>query len=250
VLDAREALKDNRVPSRAGNRLFELSGGILYCGGCGKKMQYYNTRAGKQKKLNHYYRCPTVASYGRAACPAKKVLVRAEPLEARVWEMVSAAGADAAREELLWNPFAPKVEQLSRAAWDHSSRERLTERLEKLTAKRVRVLDQQSEGLISMDELKSALAGIEGERTAVQDELSKLDNAEDARVRLLSNYDAFRERSRSGFFEDFMMSPEKRHNTYRDMGLRVELDDDGNPVISGNSIICLVKRVRSAGSGP
>jgi hypothetical protein len=29
------------------------------------------------------------------------------------------------------------------------------------------------------------------------------------------------------------MTPEQRHSTYRDMGLHVELDDDGNPVISG-----------------
>ena len=30
-----------------------------------------------------------------------------------------------------------------------------------------------------------------------------------------------------------MTTSETRHSTYRDMGLRVELDDDGNPVISG-----------------
>jgi hypothetical protein len=100
-------------------------------------------------------------------------------------------------------------------------------------AARARVLDQQSEGLITMDELKSALAGIEEERTTIQGELSALDNAEVTWNQLLSMRDVLLERSRSGFFEAAMITPEQRHNTYRDMGLRVELDDEGNPIISG-----------------
>jgi hypothetical protein len=35
---AREAVKDNRVPSSAGHRFWELSGGIFCCGGCGRRM--------------------------------------------------------------------------------------------------------------------------------------------------------------------------------------------------------------------
>jgi hypothetical protein len=111
VVAAREAIKDNRVPSCAGDRFIELSGSILYCGGCGKPMVAYNTYAGRQKKhLYHYYRCRTVASYGRAACPAKKVLVRAEPLEDRVWQMVSDVRADTAWEKVLRLTFEPKVD--------------------------------------------------------------------------------------------------------------------------------------------
>jgi hypothetical protein len=231
---AREAIKDNRVPSRAGDRFFELSGGILYCGGCGKPMMAYNTYAGRrEKRLYHYYRCPTVASNGRAACPAKKAVFRAEPLEARVWQMVSDVRKDTAWEKLLRDTFEPKVDFYRLATSDLLSRVRLTERLEKLTAKRARVLDQQSEGLITMDELKSALAAIEEERTALQDELSALDNAEVTYSQLLNKLDDLLERSRSGFFESVIMTPEQRHSTYRDMGLHVELDDDGNPVISG-----------------
>jgi site-specific DNA recombinase len=35
---AREAIRDNRVPSSAGHRFWELSGGILRFGGCGNGM--------------------------------------------------------------------------------------------------------------------------------------------------------------------------------------------------------------------
>jgi hypothetical protein len=35
---AREAIRENRRPSSAGRRFWELSGGILRCGGCGCAM--------------------------------------------------------------------------------------------------------------------------------------------------------------------------------------------------------------------
>src|SRR3712207_7410457 len=35
---AREAVKDNRRPSRAGNRFWQLSGGLLRCGACDRSM--------------------------------------------------------------------------------------------------------------------------------------------------------------------------------------------------------------------
>ena len=35
---ARNAVKDNRAPSPAGRRIFDLSGGVLYCAACGRRM--------------------------------------------------------------------------------------------------------------------------------------------------------------------------------------------------------------------
>ncbi|HVF01223.1 MAG TPA: recombinase family protein [Rubrobacteraceae bacterium] len=56
---AREAIKDNRRPSSTGRRFWELSGGILYCGGCGRSMATTAIRrkGGSSDSFHYYYRC-------------------------------------------------------------------------------------------------------------------------------------------------------------------------------------------------
>jgi hypothetical protein len=85
---AREAIKDNSVPSSAGRRFWELSGSICYCGGCGNRMMSYTTRAGRARKLYHYYRCRTRQQHGKDAC-AQKTNYHAHEVEGPVWEFVS-----------------------------------------------------------------------------------------------------------------------------------------------------------------
>jgi hypothetical protein len=53
---ARKRIKDNRAPSSAGHRFWELSGGIFCCGGCGRRM-FTNTV--NPARGHHYYRCPS-----------------------------------------------------------------------------------------------------------------------------------------------------------------------------------------------
>jgi len=57
---AREAIKGNRVPSRAGERFWELSGGVGRCAECGRRLRTIHRR--KQRKSGPrsygYYRCP------------------------------------------------------------------------------------------------------------------------------------------------------------------------------------------------
>jgi len=51
---AREAIRENRRPSSAGRRFWELSGGILRCGGCGYAMMTNSISSYGKKRLNHY----------------------------------------------------------------------------------------------------------------------------------------------------------------------------------------------------
>ncbi|MCA1717395.1 MAG: recombinase family protein, partial [Actinobacteria bacterium] len=53
---ARLAIKDNRPTSRAGDRFWELSGGVFYCGGCERRMSANRVLQPKTKKPAHYYR--------------------------------------------------------------------------------------------------------------------------------------------------------------------------------------------------
>ena len=46
---AREAIKDNRAPSSAGHRHWQLAGHILYCGVCGRSMTPRTTRGGSNR---------------------------------------------------------------------------------------------------------------------------------------------------------------------------------------------------------
>jgi hypothetical protein len=68
---AREAIKENRRPSSAGHRFWELSGGILRCGGCGYAMMTNSISSHGSKRFNHYYRCPKRLR-DREACPQPK----------------------------------------------------------------------------------------------------------------------------------------------------------------------------------
>jgi hypothetical protein len=56
VVDAaREAIKDNRRSYSAGSRVWELSGGVLYCGGCGCRMTTSRQRRNSDSAYYYYY---------------------------------------------------------------------------------------------------------------------------------------------------------------------------------------------------
>src|SRR5215217_4605619 len=87
---ARETIRNNKKPSSAGRRYWELSGGVFLCGGCGSRMlaeTAWASRASAAKKY-FYYKCPKYRRGGLEACP-NKTDYRAEKVEPLVWEYVS-----------------------------------------------------------------------------------------------------------------------------------------------------------------
>lgn len=84
---ARAAIKDNRAPSNAGRRFWELSGGFIRCGLCGRVMNAHTT-ANPGKPTYFYYTCRTRYKNGMEACGNKKYQA-AITVESRVWEAVS-----------------------------------------------------------------------------------------------------------------------------------------------------------------
>ena len=68
---AREAVKENRKLSYSGERFWELSGGVMYCHCCGRRMAKHTasyTRKSGEKARRHYYRCPLAVRH-RDMCP-------------------------------------------------------------------------------------------------------------------------------------------------------------------------------------
>jgi Recombinase zinc beta ribbon domain len=97
---ARRAVANNRRPSGAGDRFWELSGGVLFCGGCGRRMSPdRRSNAKGSERIYCYYRCPKRRIEGPGACPNEKTQ-RAEKVEAGVWEVISSLLAEPERLRL------------------------------------------------------------------------------------------------------------------------------------------------------
>lgn len=62
------AIKGNRKPSSNGDRFWELSGGIAWCGLCGSRMRTHviNGRDGRKR---FYYTCWRRGKFGEDGCP-------------------------------------------------------------------------------------------------------------------------------------------------------------------------------------
>ncbi len=229
---AREAIKDNRVPSKAGLRFWQLSGGILRCGLCGRSMttRSINARAGTYH--HHYYHCPAHHQHGDAGCTNRKYF-RAENIEGPVWEMVAGllrdperlrAGLDelieAERAGLRGDPEAEAV------AW--------LDRLTALERKRSRLQDMAAEGHITLDELGAKLRGLEEERKTAERELDTLklrrtllEELERDKASLLTKYaDMVPEALEN-------LSGEERHQVYRMLRLQVWVRPDGPIEVEG-----------------
>jgi site-specific DNA recombinase len=74
---ARAALKGNHWSSNAGRRFWELSGGIMHCGGCGHAMVSHTTTL-KSGSTYFYYACRTKYHRDRKACTQNKLFPAAK----------------------------------------------------------------------------------------------------------------------------------------------------------------------------
>jgi hypothetical protein len=52
---AREAVRNNKKPSSAGRRYWELSGGVSSCGGCGSRMAAETAWASRASAARKYF---------------------------------------------------------------------------------------------------------------------------------------------------------------------------------------------------
>jgi len=93
---ARETLKGNSVPSSAGRRVWELSGGIAKCSECSRNMMIHSVLAERAKGRRFYYRCRTRNRDGAEACSHSKCH-RADQVEPRVWDLISGLLKDPGR---------------------------------------------------------------------------------------------------------------------------------------------------------
>jgi hypothetical protein len=86
VVDAaRGNIENNRAPSRAGERFWELSGSVALCEECGRRMRVVHRKTRRKDSALRrygYYRCPGYHDHGRDGCINTR-MVSARRLESK-----------------------------------------------------------------------------------------------------------------------------------------------------------------------
>jgi DNA invertase Pin-like site-specific DNA recombinase len=172
---ARALVAQNHASASVGDRVWELSGGFLKCGECGRNMIGY--RRANKSGYNHYYRCRPSSTLD--ACPNRKSHPALD-LE------------DQAASMFEWEAsYETMVELYDRAVEEqfggrsHRAAERRTAlagRLAELEAERKAYLRQNARGVLSDAELDQMLREVEEQSAGFAEELRVVDDeAETAR---------------------------------------------------------------------
>jgi site-specific DNA recombinase len=231
---ARAAIEGNRTPARAGRRFWELTGGISRCGECGWTMCATHATTTKRGRLYayDYYRCSNRDRYGLEAC-ANSHKPRADKLEPEVWAFVSNLLKS---PELLQAGLEKLIEDERKASRGNPAREMevWTKKLSEAERKRSAYQDQQAEGLITLDELRTKLAALEETREVARRELAALKERWERIEDLERDADALLEHYASMVPEALdELTPEERHRVYKMLRLGVIMYADGLVEISG-----------------
>ena len=229
---ARDALKDNRVPSSAGRRVWELSGGIAKCSECDRNMMIHSVLAKRAKGRRFYYRCRTRNRDGAEACSHRKCH-RADQVEPRVWDLISGL---LKQPERLKAGLEEMIEQERAGLRGDPDQEAKTwlEKLSEVDQERRGYLRLAARGRLTDEELDEALAELEATRETAEKELRSIR----ARREVLEAL----ERDRDALLESYAsmtpagldtLSPEERHNVYKMLRIVVEAFPDGSLNVTG-----------------
>jgi site-specific DNA recombinase len=217
---ARERIKDNVSPAKVTSKFWELSGGIIHCGSCGKRLDGQRTRKSSGDGYHHYYRCRTRTRLGPDACSLEGMR-RADEIEAQVWEFVTGMMQD---PKQLREDLERLLEQERKGLRGNPEREAKAwlVKLEEVDRKRSGFQDMAAEGLISLEELRTKLAGLEETRKTAERELEalrshreKLEALEQDKESVLETYAQMAPEALDN------LTPEERHQFYRMLRLRV-----------------------------
>ena len=226
---AREQIKDNRRPSRAGDRSWELSGGIGRCAACGRVLRSRKrtkTKGGRRYSY-YYYRCSGYDKHGSEGCENSR-FASATKLERQVWDFVR--GIMLNPEELCSD--LDQAIELERDGWRGDPEEEARRWLEKLSEvdeERRGFLRLSAKGRITDTELDEELAHLEDARKTAERELEalrgqkeRLEQMERDRDAVLEHYAALAPEALDA------LTSEERHRLYKMLGLKVLMAKSGD----------------------
>jgi site-specific DNA recombinase len=231
---ARAAIEGNRQAARAGRRFWELTGRIARCGECGWTMcatHATTTKRGRTYAYD-YYRCSNRDRHGLEAC-ANSHKPRADKREPEVWAFVSSLLKS---PDLLRAGLEKLIEDERKAIRGNPSREAevWAEKLTEVERKRSAYQDQQAEGLITLDELRTKLAALEETRAIARRELAALKARREVIEDLERDAETLLEHYASMVPEALDdLTPEERHRVYKMLRLNAIMYADGRVAIVG-----------------
>jgi hypothetical protein len=232
---ARAALKNNRRPARAGDRSWELSGGILRCAECGRAMSARTFTRPQTDRVNLYYTCVSGAAAKPDTCSAFKHH-KAPDLEARVWSEVSEILKDPERLRAGLDRMIEQERSSTHGA-PGAHTEHWLEEISEANRKRARYQEMAVEGLIDFDELRDHLAALNETRKLAEEKLRALQHRTERLEQLERDRDKLLES-----YADLMpeaidaLSSEERHQVYRMIGMEAHISCDGSFDLSGDVI--------------
>jgi site-specific DNA recombinase len=255
---ARAVLQNNPKPSLAGGRFWELSGGVLLCGGCGHRMQSdRKRRSAATDRYHHYYKCPNRRPRTGVLerCPGSRKSCKAEEVEALVWNFVSGLLKDPARLKVgLEKRVEGERLKGTRGDPDREARAWL-DKLTEVENERRGYLRLAAKGHMRDEELDRALAELEEVRAVAERELETLENRRKRIERLEHDKEALLASLEGAVPEALDRLPsESRNRIYRMLNLKVEALP-GEPlklsgVFVGDVDVCFSDTRSSSGPTP
>jgi site-specific DNA recombinase len=234
VVDAaREIIRDNRAPSNAARRFWQIPVGAVCCEGCGMRMSRYAVPMRGRRYA--YYKCSRLIRFGKDGCSPERLRTthRAEEVERRVWEFVSYLMKE---PEELGEDLQRMIELEKHGAHGDPERESKVwlDKLAEVDAERRGYLKLAARGSMTEAELDQALADLEETRATAERELTALHNRQEAIAKL--------ERDKESLLEHYAaiapealdsLAPEERHQLYKMLRLDVVVRLDANLEVSG-----------------
>ncbi|MGI8539394.1 MAG: recombinase zinc beta ribbon domain-containing protein, partial [Rubrobacteraceae bacterium] len=229
---ARELVRSNRRSSSAGGRVWELSGGLCFCGVCGGRMVPSRQARKKYGEYEEYYRCTVRHKRGKEACSMGKSL-RADKLEPLVWSLVSSLLSD---EKRLRRGVGEMIRREKRAVRGNPEKEERMWTDKLLAAKNERrgYLKLAAGGRMDEAELDEALALVDSEIHAAGRELSRIGGERARLEEMEEDADALLARF-SGLVPDALdcLGHEEKRHVYELLKMRVECFPDGSVEVAG-----------------
>jgi site-specific DNA recombinase len=232
VTAARAAIKDNVRPSNAGMRYWELSGGIVRCGDCGRAMRTQQIRKKRNDGIYHYYACKYPFQQP-GSCHNKK-LCRAEPLEGRVANLVSDILSN---EDRLLSQIDALIEaergKLGNVANETKA---YADRIAEIDANYSRLLDLYADATISKAQLNAKIVSLDEQKSEAEAGLEKARKRSEKLAELERDradlQRLYRERAVTAGLAAF--DPKQRHQIYRRLKLVVYAHSDQSIGVEGD----------------
>ena len=157
---------------RGGGAPAGLSGEKLHCARCGWRMcTHFVSDENNKKRRYSYYVCSRMMTHGKDACTQKRL--RAEQLEAKVWEFVSGLLKD--RERLRAGLDEMIEQERSGMRGDPEGQTRTwLEKLAEADQMRVGYQELAAKGLMTLEELAGRLEQLDETRNTAHKELGTL----------------------------------------------------------------------------